>query len=729
MPITREQYEGIISELDAGQIPEEHLPQVGRLLQEYEEAGGIKPAGAEGEDPSLLGQVGEEAQYWGGRLAGETAGWAGGAGRAAYKMSKSLYDLGAWTTSGFGYAENPVSRKLEEYAQTSQAGVDAMEDATLRLAQDVTSAVVGEPVPPEAVEAMVDASMDYGELASELGISIGGGAMALGAKTVKGLAAAATAEGGMWGWLFSDSEKAKLDERVADRLGEAEVGAIMGAGFSTVPAAFLGARNAVAKWFDPIRRDSRYAKDLAEEFGGTLTYAMASQSPEMALIEAQAAGSVAQKRLREAGPWLAESLGEKVGVRLRPLTEIGEDTGATMKQLFDEAQWSIRASKAAKNKQWAADMKDARRIGGNLPVLKNKDLSDLYTLKDSIGEDITKTAMHDIPISDSMKTIVHQMERAKQRGGATVDELDNWWRKFNDWKGDPKGGILKASREAERYSGQQQVWAGKLASELKRMVADATDAAIPGSVEAAALNRIASARENYSAWGRKIAEKETAVTDILGTEVLDPVKFLNRLGNTHDTETIRRAVKVLDDVDGGGILKQRMKEAAYEGMIIEAMTPMRAAPQAAGNISIKALAESWSKHSQKPMLAGLLTAEQNKMAKKGMELMRYVLAGTTYFPDQVVRKTTLGLDLQALAINAISRDPGFVGRTAAGAAVRGKGADWLLQSKEGHKILEALHPDKAIKPQKWAGARNAAIVGLLEMQKASVVDEVLAGDK
>lgn len=653
----------------------------------------------------------QKAQRVGAKTAAAAVSGLGGAGQFAYEFSQGIYDW-AGNTFGLDWAKNQADR-IEAVQQN--LGV-----STERVAAEFAGHVMGEPVPVEAVKDIAAKGQKFGENLSEM-FTLGavGAKTAMAASTLPRAIAANSAEGWLWGFLGSESEAPSSAKRFNDRLGEANLSAVMSAPFSLLPGAAITAKNVVGRFTSPVIKSPAAQRmySLADEYGvnGIITM---TGDPIAQKMGADAASRQAQETLAQQGVDAVKGIARKWAVKLPPAAKLGVGFNKRIQGIFDGLNAHIGQKQQIKNDQWTQTVKTAKDISNNKPVYAPTDFN--QTVQDVLY-DVGSMKYADLELSKGFKRLVNDVDQSVKSGGATVDQLDQWWKAINDWKA--HGGIV--SPKDHRFTSTmpfQQRMAGKLSAAMKQSI-DAAAQTQQGTTGGRAIGMLRSARDNYHESMKEINGLRASINDLMGNIHGSPEQLIKNL-QSMDPLVARRIGNNIRQTEGGAIMLKRIQEAGLEAAALAATRTSRGLPGQAGWLDVQSFTENFSANVDRSIMAGLISKEQERYARDGIELMRNILNGQINAPRAVVRRNTLGAELSDIAINAVSRSKEFMARLAARALTKGKGADWLFYSKEGNDLLRSLQPKNVKDLGRWAAARNAGITAMMEFIKVGSMEDL-----
>ncbi len=724
MPITADEHQTLITAIRSGDLSEDQALQAAQLVADYENSAQAAPEEASASVPEQpISEDPVEAMVQG--LRGERTAYresmAMGAYNSALEVGKAVYDFVGAVTG---------SEAIQGLSDRTQRAQRSAEDTAIELTQRTLTEAYGRPPTQEEVIDIAQGGAETGRLLGELGIGVGGGAATLPVKVGKAAIPLFAAEGALWGFLGGRSDKETTADRFDERIGHATVGGIMGLGFGVIPSAAVGIRNFFAKRAEEaMGRDGAEAFNRSREFNNWISFGQGTGSPLVQNIEGTAMGDVAQRKLAEQGTGAMEGIGKALGVETRPLEVAGTGGRAVMKRVLDTSQKRIRQLKGIKNDRWDSEIAAAEDLAGKDPVF-----TPIHTMREVnlVAEDVADTLKGNVDVSPAFKQTVAEMKAAHERGGATIKELDSWWRQFNDWKGAPgdrasAGGLLDPSNPLESKNvSKQQVWAAQLSSRLSKDIANASRDAVQSDAAKSGLRVLQSARSNYNHYAGRIKDIEDALLESIGAGAKTPAQLLRSLQGI-DPDQSRRAMAQIRKMDGGEVLVDDLKQGLWDATVDAAAggPARKGLPGQAGDVDVGALYDAFAHNTKRSVLAGVLTEEEEATAVRGITHLRDILNGQIRAKNNVVVKTVLPVGFQDALINTVSRDPGFMARLAGGAIQRGKGFEGMLFSEEGVKMLESLSPHKAFHFGKTAIGRNMATIGMVEMLKTGSAEDAI----
>lgn len=622
--------------------------------------------------------------------------------------------------AGFGTGITEVGQAIADFAGMDSAAEffgkreEAIKSGAAQATVDLAEGVMGRPLAPKEQQDFVDLSagtIGRSEMAARIGGALAGGAATFGAKTLAGGVTLGSLEGALTGALFSNTDKATIAERRADRTKDVILGGALGGAFGTIPAILAGGKNFVANQIAKWSTNAEEGFRLADEFGVPVTLGQASGNPIVQELERQAAGEGAQTFLREQAEGLAQSVGARIGVPVRALDDVGEGLAQTVQTATNRVQGVVNAQKAARNTAWRDTLKQADTVSGGEGLYRPFDLLDELR---SVTDDIVESTGGKLGVADPLKTLVKEVDQAVRGSGATAKNISSWLTRLEDFKRTGSGLLRGTSDEIGQdvaqgiYKGQAQVYAGRLSSRLNQSINSMQDA-VAGTPLGDGITLVKQARANYAQASDAI---RTIQSDFLGALGMNgtPAQILNRLGNS-DPAVVRNVMNLVEGMDGGAVFKQTLQDAMLEQAVVAGTQGAVQKGFATGAMDVRSFVDAFAQTSRRSVLSGITTPAQERVARRAIDLSRRILNEPAAAAATGVIKTTLPVNVQDVAINVLSRDPGFMARLVAGAVSRGKGAEWLFFNPQGIEALQSMR-DIAVRTPRVAATRNSSIIGL-----------------
>lgn len=629
---------------------------------------------------------------------------AAGFGSAVNEVGQALSD---WAAKGLDYVglEGPAEA-VGEFADSLEGREQAIQAGAEQLTKEWYRSLHGEePMDEDQLKRTVKHGREVADFGAKLGGAFAGGALVFGAKTFAGAAGISTAEGAVSAALLGESDKPTVEGRIADRLGELKVGGALGLATGSMSGVFTSARNFLAKHVAKHADDATSSFNLADEFDVNLTFGQASGNPTLQNIEQQAQGDIAQRFMAQQANEAGERIGQRIGVQVKHLDDVGKGTGQALRDTEQQVRLAVTKMKVARNEAWRGSIDEALELAGDAPLYKPHDM--VGVLRD-VETDVMETFGSKVPLSEDMMGLIDEMEAASAGAGINAAQVNKWWKRVNEWKSSGFGVFdsgVPGVKEGQ-YKQMQQVLAGKLSGALDNSIAQAqTTASGPA---AQAMAKLRGAREGYKNASREIRTIEDDFLTALGMQG-SPRQVMETLSRV-DPDITRQVVKHIKKLDGGEAYVAQLRDAVYDSARHAGMQGAVPKPGQSGDVDIAAFAEALADGTRRSVLSGIAEPAMEKRAKEGVSILRKMLNAE---PQQMGRAkvTQLPVSFQDVAINAMSRNPGFMARLLASSIARGHNMESLFFTPEGIQTLRAFRPE-VVKHGGMAGKRNAAVVFL-----------------
>ena len=684
MPISQEDYDLIVGEIEAGNLSTAEINRALPMLEEYKQS-----QQQEATPRFNTAQNYKEAAG----VAGQTlTSVLGGTADFVLGMGEALADLNPMWNA------DRIANKREEVKQGA---------ATIN--RDLYEWAAGRELLPQESQDIMQSTAKTVDAAStvfKLGAGLAGGAAAVGGKTFLGAVGIGTLEGAATGMLLGEAEEDSSSSKAMQRVGDAGVGAAFGAIAGLIPAVAAGGKNIFSRIVKKSSETPHFKEGeaLFDEFGLFGSLGQKGGHPVIMNIEQNAKGLKGLEMLRMQQEALPYRMAAKAGVRLRSMEEIGEEGADDLARGIKAMQKELGAMKGAKNKEWRQATAALNAKYGGAEVLSSKGLA-------AEADDIAASFADDPGKYGIRPWAVKMLDKLRDGSNLTAKELGELQVDLNQ----VKNGTLKMFDDPD-YVPTAQALAGRLNQALKTSIRQAPDSP--------ALNELKALRSAYEESATKIGKLEGDMLKSIGFSD-DPAKTLKMLQKAPD-KVSRSAMKLLDEMDGGQMYKESLNKAMFDEAV---MTGQRAAAGKAGrtgDLDISAFEKALSKGTRRSVFSGIMDTDKERTVQNGLKLARRVMNDPDAMSKAGVMKTQLGVDAQGIFINAVSRDPGFVARLLAGAVTRGKGADWLFFTKEGQDMLKTLGTARVAGRAVTAPAtvRNAAILSTLSMLKEGAREEM-----
>jgi hypothetical protein len=622
--------------------------------------------------------------------------FAGGMGRGATEVGVMAADM-----LGFIPGADWVSEKMGTQGER-------ITEATTDLSRSILEKGFGRRLSEEEArdhEVNVESAMQKGEVVEKVALAVAGPSriigMAKGFWSGLGLGAA---EGALTGALVADIDQDMTEEeRAEQRLSGATIGTVFGGGMGAITGAFASVRNLIAGKIASTRSQADEAFALADEFDVPITLGQATGSPTVQAAEQAAASDAAQRFLAQQANRLGPAVATKLKVALPRLANIGEELPARIKDSFGILDDVIADVKAVRQGAWRVAGKKAVELGGDTPIM---DVRKIQGQMQNIVEQIDSRFGGAAEMGVNFRRLQEEVGRAAARGGATAEQVSEWWLRINTMAGAPStSGFVNAVDKASDIAGPQlDALSGMLQRTMKQSIDAATDSPAMAILKAQ-RNAWSDGTRTIQMLNENILEKIGLTGKVTGQSLL---KSLDSI----PLSNLREATRFIRKQPGGALKLREIQGSILESAVEAGMRSKLPTPAQSGLLDVKAFADSLGDITTRSRLAGFLTEAQEVTARKAIELTRTTLNEGAQQSNRVMHRIVAGAE--NIAINLVSRDPGFMARLLAGALARGRGADWLFYSREGVDILRTIHP-QYLQFGKTAQARQAATVLLTSM--------------
>ena len=617
--------------------------------------------------------------------------FAGGMGRCATEVGQNAAEL-----IGFDAGASFLSEHAENIT-----------DATTNLSRSILEKGFGRRLTEEEAAShreSVEGTMKAGEVTEKVALSFAPGkflGMAKGFWTGLGLGAA---EGVGTGLLTADIDQdMTAEERAEARADGATWGAIFGAPMGALTGAYASVRNLIAREVANTADQADDAFRIADEFDVPITLGQATGSPSIQAAEQAAASSAAQKFLAEQGEQLAPAVATKLQVALPRIDNIGAELPSRVKDAFGVLDDVISDIKQVRQSAWQSAGRRAVEVGGDTPIMG---VNNLQGKMQDIMEQVNTRFGGAAEMGDNFRTLFNEVQSAARGGGATAKQVSDWWLRINTMAeaGGTSGFIKSADNISDIAGPQVDALAGQLARTMRASIDEAADSP--------AMALLKAQRGAWSDGTKALQEINDNVLQQLGLQgSVNGERVLKALDNI-DVSKMQSAMEFIRRQPGGNLKVREIQGALFESAAQQGLRAGVRTPGQSGAMDVTAFTEALASTTRRSRLAGVLTEGQEQTARRGIELARTILNEGAQQSNRVLHRIVTGAE--NIAINVVSRDPGFLARLTAGAIVRGKGADWLFYSEEGLNILRSIHP-QYIQFGRTTQARQAAIALITNM--------------
>jgi hypothetical protein len=657
---------------------------------------------------------------------GKTGLWEGA-------VKPGLQQSGANIASGLGDATLAIAQGAtdlaalggvpgaEQASEALQGQRNSIRDFNRNVTVKAYEKTAGRPLTEaEQAKAIEDADNDQrlAKMAGEIGLTAGLGGVALRASTVPRMLAVGTTEGALSGWLLG-GESDDIKNRQAERGLSSAFGTVVGLGGSLIPGAFAGAKNWLVRRVNRAAGGDALAKRAALEDAGIsapVTVGQLTGSPTILAAEAQASGSVADSLFRQQQQQVAGNLARKIGVQIPPMSEMTTGTRAIVREGIKRTGETLGKLRGERNKAFEQGIKALEDMTGSTPVIRF----------DGVAEPINDilAGVHanyrNVPYSKNFTTLINDLNDAIANG-ATPTRANSILLRLNQMK---KSGSGIFNEKDEVVAGSLEMYKGhaqKIANTMKKHVEAAFDKSAD-SLGGEAGSLLKGLRARYGAQSEQIGVLEDELMGALGMKG-DVADILRRLGNADDA-AVRSAMEGLKKLPGGEDFHQKLLAGVYRQAVNDGSQAAVGSAAKAGDFNLRVFVESLTKNAEQSKLKGFLTPRQEANMMEGVKAVRTLLNDPRQASRQGVIKTFLPVDLQGIAINALSRDPGFMARLVAQGIQRGKGAEQLFFTKEGIDLLTGA--TKSVVVGKGSGQIAGTIIAMFaSMLGAANVEEMV----
>lgn len=606
-----------------------------------------------------------------------------------------------------------VQQTINQARQTNMEGA-------VELATNVHARVAGRPLTEAEKGKVVEDTEKFvkrGKFATDAALGIAGGVATMAARTVPRMLALGAAEGGLGGYLMADTSSTQtVDEGAQKRLGEAKVGAVLGAGLSVAPATLVWAKNWLGRRV--VRAGGgQEAVDTARQNLGRLgiyevdPYQLTGD-PRIGVAVTEAAGGQAQQMFREQADAAVKGLARQAGIEMPPTASLLEGSAESVSNVMNLTQKALGTMRGARNKAFQGSLNAIAETTGDAPVIPvGRFMDGLLELTKEMGEQYGASFKTSSLFNDTYRDIL----KAASTGGLDAKQANAILTRLNGMQQTGRG-IVDFGQEAVtgqegRFIGYSKIKAKELKDLFLKSLDDAAET-MPGETG----QQLKNARARYAQDSARIQTFEDSWKNSVGMS-RNPGVMLKQL-EAADPTSARQFVAGLRQMQGGQEVIDSMNEYMFREAARKASAAMVDKGSKRGDFNMGVFMKELSASTKASRLRGMLSAEQEKNLVKGMNNLR-LLQNNEQFA-QGVYKTHLMVDLQHIAINAISRDPGFMARVLAGAIQTGSGAEALFFTKAGQDVLYNA-TRFALRAPKTAAAiqsANATVAYLLSMQGA-----------
>jgi hypothetical protein len=631
-------------------------------------------------------------------------------------VGAGLLQSGSDVIHGIGDAVNGVALAVadtgvlgEDVAARVKANRDELQTSNEEARRRIQEKVMGRSLTENEAkinEEMSERNVGLASLGTELIAGAGVGGAVLKASTAPRMIGLGALEGAGSAFLFSDTNRTERDNRLEARLGEAKLGGLLGAGLSTIPGVFAGAKNWLIRRVKNVSGNLEANKAALAEVGvDTATVGQLTGDPRILQIENESAGAIADQMLRKQQQQAVQGIARRTGVQLpEDFSNLTRGSRAVIQDGLNKVGVVLGKMRRNRNKAFEAGMNELEDIVGGKPVMNvNKFVGEANEIIDGVTANY-----RNIKLGRPFTDLLGEVNTAFQAGGATPKQMNSWLLRLGQFKKNGHG-IFDLSDDAVKqaestYLGHGQV----IANQLKRSLETAFDASAD-SLGGMAGGRLKDLRKFYSGESERIAGIQQDFMTALGMNG-SPNQILRKLAEA-DPDSIDAVMGAVQQMPGGQSWRNNLAQALFKQSVNDGSRAGVTFAQKAGEFNLKAFADSLADNAKRTKLGGILAPDREANLVKGLNALKVLFNDPRVASSGGVFKTHLPFDLQSLAINALSRDPGFTARLIAGSIQKGKGAEGLFYTKEGQDLLTGAV--KSVVEGKNTGASIATINAIL----------------
>lgn len=602
----------------------------------------------------------------------------------AVGVGQAAVDLGAGAVdSVLNMAEGVVSIGSEfGWGQDARAKLQEARQSTLEMAQEINAKtqewVTGGPLTEEQKAKSLAETAKFvkrGKFATDALIGVATGAHALRAPTFAKMVGLGGLEGGLGGYLMADSQGLDEAKAMDKRIGEAALGGALGTGLAVVPGVLAGAKNWLGRKIVRAAGGEKALKEKLDEMKrigiDEVTPGQITGDADLLVAERQAAGSVAQEMLANQQAKAAVNLGEQIGVSVPPFAALMQGSRGAMRRVVDGTFKTLNKMRGRRNKAINKSLEQMDEYLGSAPITGTQAFVDKAN---QAVQDIANAYGPTTPFSPWFRDTVEKINAAHARGGLSAKEANGILNGLTRAQKSGRGIFDTTSPEIagslETYTGHAKM----IAKDLKDELIGSLRTTGPGA------HLLDNVRAQYGKASQQIAELEDAFKSTIGLDG-GPAKILKRLEDA-DPDAARELIKGLRQLQGGQGIIDDLNSTLFKAAVNAGSKANVSRAANVGDFNTRVFLDTLMQNTEATRFAGLLTPQQEKNLAAAAKSWRRLFS----HGDEVV-KTHLPFELQNIAINVISRDPGFMARMVGAVAQRGKGAEALFFTKEGQEIL------------------------------------------
>lgn len=640
-------------------------------------------------------------------FAAGVSGGAVGMGDAIRGAADSLLNMGQGILSLVpGNSTDGAVAKLEELRNSNM-------ESQIKLATRVHESIAGrEATFGERARIIEDREkfMQRGKLAADVAVGVGGGVATLGAKSIKGMIGLGAAEGGLGAYLMSDTKGLDAEDGFHKRVGDARWGAVFGGGLALLPSVVVGAKNWLGRRIERAAGGREALNEARAELGRLGIHRadplQLTGDPRIGIAVQDAAGQEAQGMFAQQMSQAVSGVSARTGIQLPTLDKLLDGSADAVGNVMDTFGSAVNRLRGARNKEFGAVLDGLDEVTQGARIIPaGKTVDAAREILASMGESFGRSVQPSSAVFDVMKDILEASAGGgftAKRAGSILQRLTALQR-TGRWL-DETGAAVAGNETTARGFGRIQ------AKKLKDALLAAMDD-VPAADNASGI--LKTARAKYAAQSDEIAQLEDAFSNTIGGGGT-PEQILSKL-KAADADAARTFVSKLRELQGGQEVIDDLNRYMFSEAVRAASQAKVTAGRRAGDFDLQVFADVLSSSGKQSRLRGLLNADQEAALTKSLNSLRLLFNNENF--NRGVVKNFMNFDLQHLAINALSRDPGFMGRMIAGAVQRGEGAEWLFFTEAGQKVLynAVNHTLKAPKTAAAVQSANATMAFLTSM--------------
>ena len=547
-----------------------------------------------------------------------------------------------------------------------------------------------------------------GKFATDAALGMVGGAATLAAKTLPRMVGMGAVEGSLGGWLMADAdERSTIEESIDTRSLTATIGGVLGGGLSILPGVFAAAKNLLGRKIAKAGGGAANNQSARAELRSLGIHdadpAQITGDPKLARIVAESAGKTAQDMFNRQAEAAVHGMGSLIGLRLPPIAELLSGGSKKIKNIMKMSERALGKMKQKRNKQFQDGLEQVEDLTDNRPIFNPHDT--IVRVNQELAEIAREYG--DTPFSPVFKHVVKILNEAKDNGGLTAKQMNTVLTRLRAIQRTGSGLFDGTHPEIAAMKGTMDQHSKIIAKNIRLTLEESFDSLDQTTPAGKLLNQL---RGEYGRRTDEIMDMEAAFKESVGAGGT-PAQILKRL-ETADDAVVKEWADGLRQIEGGELLLADLHKQLFRQAVAEATQEMVDKGARLGDFDLATFVKALGKTAESSKLKGLMTADQERYLAHGLKTLRLLLN-----TNRDVRAGFIPLDLQHLAINLVSRDPGFVARLIGAAVQKGEGAEALFFTQKGQEFLfDAVN--KVLKAEKTGAAiqgGNAIVGNLLAM--------------